>query len=69
MVDDDSRLVSLVESIGEHGLCFLDELIREVGPLESKRHGESARREGGRVRVREGGKESEREREVLLTDC
>lgn len=41
MVDDNSGLVSLVESVGQHGLCFLDELFREVGPLESKGHGGS----------------------------
>lgn len=49
MVDDDGRFVTLVESIGEHGLCLVDEFIREVGPLESEGHGESVARERRRL--------------------
>lgn len=39
MVNDHGWFVALVECIGKHGLCFLNELFRKVGPLESEGHG------------------------------
>jgi len=38
VVDDDGRLIALVESVGQHCLCLLNELFGEVRPLEAEGH-------------------------------